>query len=191
MDVVNPAIQMPPLARNLIDTNAVQVMADWINSLPGTPALPPPTLTPPGGTFQGFVNITLETPATNVTMYYTLDGSLPTTNSQPYTGPFLLTNSATVSANAWEPSYINSVVGTAQFIILPGAFFTSAGGFTNGEYQMTFAGFVGSNYVLQVSTNLLQWTSISTNTATTSSFILSDPSAPSDSSRFYRVLQKP
>jgi len=37
IDVVNPATQMPPLARNLIDTNAVQVMADWINSLGGTP----------------------------------------------------------------------------------------------------------------------------------------------------------
>jgi hypothetical protein len=47
MNMVNPTIQMPPLARNLIDTNAVQVMADWINSLGGTPALPPPTLTPP------------------------------------------------------------------------------------------------------------------------------------------------
>jgi hypothetical protein len=182
---------MPPLARNLIDTNAVQVMADWINSLPGTPALPPPAVIPPGGTFQGFVNITLEPSADNETIYYTLDGSLPTTNSQPYTGPFLLTNSATISANAWEPGYINSVVGAAQFTILPGAFFTSPGGFTNGVFQMSFVGFVGSNYVLQVSANLSQWTSISTNTATTSSFTLSDPSTPSASSRFYRVLQEP
>ena len=56
MDVVNPAIQMPPLARNLVDTNAVQVMADWINSLGGTPALAPPTLTPFGGIFTGSVS---------------------------------------------------------------------------------------------------------------------------------------
>ena len=54
MNVVNPTIKMPPLARNLIDTNAVQVMADWINSLGGTPTLPPPTLAPAGGSFQGF-----------------------------------------------------------------------------------------------------------------------------------------
>jgi hypothetical protein len=82
-------------------------------------------------------------------------------------------------------------VGAAQFTILPGAYFTSPGGFTNGAFQMTVAGPVGSNYVLQISANLLHWTSISTNTSTTSSFVLSDPSAPSDSARFYRVLQEP
>ena len=71
---------MPPLARNLIDTNAVAVMAAGINSLPGTPALPPPVITPAAGTFSGFISISLQD-TNNTALYYTLDGSLPTTNS--------------------------------------------------------------------------------------------------------------
>ena len=191
MDVVNPTIQMPPLARNLIDTNAVAAMAAWINSLGGIPALPPPVLSPAGGIFTGFVSVTAEDPATNATtLHYTLDGTLPTSNSAVYTGPIELTNSATVSINAWAPGYTNSVVGTAQFTILPGIFFLTSGEFTNGLFQMTFAGPVGSNYVLQVSTNLLQWTSISTNTPASSPFVLTDPREPGVA-RFYRVLQMP
>jgi hypothetical protein len=190
MNTLNATIKMPPLDRNLIDTNAVQVMADWINSLGGTPALPPPSLTPSGGTFIGFVSVTAEDAATNETLYFTLDGSLPTTNSTLYTGPIVLTNSATVNINAWAPGYTDSVVGTAQFTILPGVFFVSPGGFTNGIFQMSFDGPVGSNYVLQVSTNLLQWTSISTNAPASTPFVLSDPSAPGVA-RYYRVLQEP
>ncbi len=191
MNVVNPTAQMPPLARNLIDTNAVQLMAAWINSLGGTPALPPPTVTPSGGSFQQPVTVTIQ-PATNgVTIYYTIDGTLPTTNSQRYAGPFVLTNSATVNANAWETGYIDSVVATAQFTILSNIFFMSPGGFTNGIFQVSFAGLAGYSYVLQVSTNLTQWTSISTNTPAVSPFVLSDPGAPSGSSRFYRVIEVP
>src|SRR2546429_1620533 len=37
----------PTLARNLLDTNAAITIADWINSLPGVPALDPPTIQPP------------------------------------------------------------------------------------------------------------------------------------------------
>jgi hypothetical protein len=43
IDTNAPTIKMPPLARNRIDTAAVQLMADWINSLPAAP-LPPATL---------------------------------------------------------------------------------------------------------------------------------------------------
>ena len=32
-------LQMPPLAKNLVDSNAVQVIADWINSLPTGPGV--------------------------------------------------------------------------------------------------------------------------------------------------------
>jgi uncharacterized repeat protein (TIGR03806 family) len=191
MNVVNPAIQMPPLARNLVDTNAVQLMADWINSMGATPALPPPTLMPFGGTFQGSVSVTLQDSATNAELYYTLDGSLPTTNSLLYDGSFLLTNSVTINANAWEIDYIQSVVGMAQFTILPNPLFTGAGGFTNSTFQMSFIGPIGSNYVLQVSPDLMQWTSISTNTPTNSPFVLIDTNAPSSTAQFYRVLQEP
>jgi len=102
----------------------------------------------------------------------------------------VLTNSATVNANAWEAGYVNSVVGTAQYTILPGIFFLSPE-FSGGAFQMTFAGPIGSNYILQVSTNLTQWTSISTNSPVTSPFTLSDPGALGATSRFYRVLQEP
>ncbi len=55
---------MPPLARNLIDTNAVAVLADWINSLPGTPALAPPAITPNGGNYFISVAVALSAPDT-------------------------------------------------------------------------------------------------------------------------------
>jgi uncharacterized repeat protein (TIGR03806 family) len=191
MNVVNPLIQMPPLARNLIDTNAVEIMADWINSLPGTPALPPPTLNPNGGTFQGQVSVSLDDASNNVALYYTLDGSLPTTSSTLYTGPFVVSNTATVNANAWASGYSNSVIGSALFIILPNAYFTGAAGFSNGMFEMSLSGPIGSNYVLEVSTNLQTWSAITTNTSTNTNFTLTDPNTPSATARFYRVLQLP
>ncbi|HEY3861253.1 MAG TPA: LamG-like jellyroll fold domain-containing protein [Verrucomicrobiae bacterium] len=190
MNTVDPAIKMPTLARNLIDTNAVAVMAAWINSLGGTPALPPPSLAPVGGTFTGFVNVVAQDTVANSALYYTLDGSLPTTNSAFYTGPIHLTNSATVNINAWTAGYTNSVAASGRFTVLPGIFFLPSGGFTNGVFQMSFAGPPGSNYVLQASTNLAQWASVSTNTPASSPFILTDTNGPGPA-RFYRVLQVP
>ncbi|MEI9863867.1 MAG: chitobiase/beta-hexosaminidase C-terminal domain-containing protein [Limisphaerales bacterium] len=119
MNTTNNAYKMPNLARNLIDTNAVQVFTDWINSLPGIPALAPPTITPNGGTFFTSVSVSLQSPDPDAAIYYTLDGSLPTTNSFLYTEPFTLTNSVTVSASAFETNFNNSVAVNALFFIQP------------------------------------------------------------------------
>src|ERR1019366_1365293 len=119
MNTTNDSYKMPTLARALIDTNAVQVFTDWINSLPGTPALAPPTITPNGGSYVASVNVTLTAPDTNATIYYTLDGSLPTTNSLLYSGGINLLANATVSANAFETSYNNSVAASALFLVEP------------------------------------------------------------------------
>jgi uncharacterized repeat protein (TIGR03806 family) len=189
MNTVDPSIKMPNLARNLIDTNAVAVMADWINSLPGTLALAPPTITPNGGMFATSVNVTLQSTNDNATLYYTLDGSLPTTNSFLYSAPFSLTNDAVVTASAFWPSFNNSVATSAFFTVQP-LLFTSATFTTNDTFQLGFFGTPGSNYVLQASTNLLDWTPLSTNLAPTNLFNLYDPNATNFPYRFYRVLQQ-
>lgn len=46
------ALQMPPLAKNVVDTNAMQLLADWINSLPTGPGVTL-TLTNPGVPISG------------------------------------------------------------------------------------------------------------------------------------------
>jgi hypothetical protein len=179
---------MPPLARNLIDTNAVQVLTAWINSLPGTPALAPPAILPDGGSFIASAGVALSAPNPNAAIYYTLDGSLPTTNSLLYTGAFNLFSNATVSASAFAASYNNSVAATANFLVQPLAFI-SADFLTNKTLQLGFSGVTGSNYVLQASTNLATWVSITTNTASASQIYFVDPRASNFPARYYRVLQ--
>jgi len=185
----NPTIAMPPLARNVIDTNAVQVFTSWINSLPGTPALAPPTITPNGGTFFSTVNVTLEAPAANAAIYYSLDGSLPTTNSFRYSGTFSLASNVTINASAFESNYDNSVAESALFFVQP-LHFTSSSFLANGQLQLGFAGAPGSNYVLQATTNFSNWTPISTNNAVTNPFSFFDPDATNFNHRFYRVRQQ-
>ncbi len=189
---VDPLIKMPPLARNLVDTNAVAVFTAWINSLPGTPALQPPAFNPDGGTFFSSVTIQLQQPNTNATIYYTLDGTLPGTNSLLYTGPFVLTNTTPVSASAFAPGYNNSAPAGTLFIIRPPVFFTSNGGFTNNMFQLQLSGIPGMNYIFQGTTDFQNWISLSTNTADGSGLLqLFDPGATNFSYRFYRAIEQP
>jgi len=185
----NSNIKMPPLARNLIDTNAVQVITDWINSLPGTPALAPPLIIPNGGSFVGSANVALAAPNTNATIYYTLDGSLPTTNSFQYAGAFNLFSNATVSASAFESNYDNSVAATASFLVQP-LYFFSADYLPNQTLQLGFMGVPGSSYVLLATTNFTSWVPIATNAGLTNQIYFVDPAASNFPSRFYRVLQQ-
>jgi hypothetical protein len=153
------------------------------------PALAPPAIVPNGGTFFSKVNVTLQGPDPNAVLYYTLDGTLPTTNSLQYSGPFSLAGNAVVSANAFETNFINSIAATALFIVQP-LQFTSGSFLSDGEFQLQFAGAPGSNYVLQASTNLLDWTPLSTNPAQSNLLYLLDPKATNFPTRFYRVLQQ-
>jgi hypothetical protein len=189
MNTVTPGIKMPPLDRYMIDSNAVAMMAGWINSLGGTPALAPPVLTPAAGIFTNEVTLTLESPDTNAALYYTLNGTLPTTNSTLYTGPFELTTSAVVTANAFETNYVNSVAVSGTFTIVPPLYTLFDPGFlADGSFQVQYWAPAGQTYIFQTSTDLLNWTPLSTNVPTAAPFTLIDTTADGTNDRFYRVV---
>jgi hypothetical protein len=129
-------------------------------------------------------------PDANAAVYYTLDGSLPTTSSLHYLGPIVLTNSVTVTANAFETGYTNSVAASGLFTILP-IVFDSEPFFSGGVLQFELSAATNENYVLQASTNLVQWSSISTNTPASAPFFFTDPNATNFTKRYYRVLLQP
>ncbi len=63
-----------------------------------------------------------------------------------------------------------------------------SGAYLNGQYTFQFQGIDGRDYVIQVSTNLVDWLSLATNQPTSGLLIFTDPNA-TDAARFYRVLQ--
>jgi uncharacterized repeat protein (TIGR03806 family) len=169
MNTTDNAIKMPTLARNLIDTNAVTVIRDWINGLPGMPALAPPSITPPGGTFTNAVGVTMSSTNVGASLYFTLDGSLPTTNSLLYSGTLNLTNTVTVRATAAESGYANSVAAGSTYTIIATPPLRITGIKVSGQTLMLTAANGSTNgvYYLLTSTNvktpLNQWTRVLTN----------------------------
>ena len=61
-------------------------------------------------------------------------------------------------------------------------------GETNGQFTLQFPGVDGQSYIVQTSTNLMDWTPIFTNMPTGGLFIFTDTNA-TDPARFYRVQQ--
>ena len=191
MNTTDRLIKMPTLARNLLDTNAVITIADWINSLPGVPALDPPTIQPPGGTGVGSLTVTIQHTDPSARLYFTLDGSLPTTNSTLYAGPITLTNTVTLKAKAVEAGFNDSVAATATFTIRPFVQFGSWSFNANGQFQIQLQGPAGKTYVFQSSTNLIDWVSLSTNVAPGGLIQFVDPVSTNYPYQFYRALEQP
>jgi len=77
-----------------------------------------PQFVPAGGTFADSVLCTLSTATQGADIYYTTNGTTPTTQSIRYAGPFTLTNTATVKAIAIKAGLTSSDVGSADFLKL-------------------------------------------------------------------------
>jgi len=83
---------------------------------------PTPTLTPAGNTYYAPVNVTISDAASGATIYYTTNGSIPTTGSTPCANPCSLTVATTtiLRAIASGGGYVSSNVGFATYTIAAG-----------------------------------------------------------------------
>jgi uncharacterized repeat protein (TIGR03806 family) len=110
-------IKMPPLARETIDEKGMQLLKDWINSLPGRPVLPPPVISPPGGTFAAPVEISLTMSEPDSDIRYTLDGSVPSATDMRYERPIRLSGPAVLRARAFKEGFVRSITEQQVFIV--------------------------------------------------------------------------
>src|SRR5207249_3758210 len=100
----------------------------------------PPTFSPAGGTFVGSVAVTMSTTTSGASIYYTTDGSTPTTASSVYTGPVTLTKTTTLKAMAAASGMANSSVTSAAYTIrVVAPTFNPAGGTFVGSVTVTLS----------------------------------------------------
>jgi len=82
------------------------------------PQTAPPTFSPGGGTYLLPQRVTISDASPGAAIYYTTDGSTPTTSSTQYTGPFLVLTTTTVRAIAVVPGWSPSSVASASYFVL-------------------------------------------------------------------------
>ena len=85
-----------------------------------TPTCATPTFSPSEGTYSEAQSVTLSCETSGSTIYYTTDGSTPTTNSTVYSGAINVSSTTTIKAIAAASGYENSEVATATYTIITG-----------------------------------------------------------------------
>src|SRR5882724_10552131 len=82
-----------------------------------------PTFSPVAGTYSSTQNVTISCTTPSSTIYYTTDGSTPTTASTVFTSPIAVSVSETLKAIATASGFTQSAVGSAAYTISSGATF--------------------------------------------------------------------
>ena len=78
-----------------------------------------PTASPDSGTYIGTQTIVLSTATEGAEIYYTTDGSIPTTASTKYTGPVVISEDTTIKAIAVKEGMEDSDVAEFNYVIVP------------------------------------------------------------------------
>lgn len=108
------------------------------STTPVTPTAPAPTFSPAGGAFSATQSVTLSDSLSGATIYYTTDGSAPTTSATRYTAPLSVLATQTINAIAAASGYNNSAAADATYTItLPAAsapqFSPAAGSYVSAQ----------------------------------------------------------
>lgn len=83
----------------------------------GTEQVATPTFSPAAGTYNEAQNVTITCATGGATIYYTTNGSDPTTSSSVYSGPIAVSATTTIKAMAVKTGMTDSEVATATYTI--------------------------------------------------------------------------
>lgn len=81
----------------------------------GDPPAAQPTFSQAGGLYTSPFDLTISSTTENASIYYTTDGTTPTTSSTLYTAPITISQTTTVKAFATANGYSNSLVSFATY----------------------------------------------------------------------------
>jgi hypothetical protein len=79
--------------------------------------MPAPTFSPVAGTYTTAQSVTISDSSSGAEIYYTTNGTTPTTSSAIYTGPITVSTTETINAIAVGTGHANSAVATATYTI--------------------------------------------------------------------------
>ncbi len=103
-----------------------------------------------------------------------------------------LTGWGTVTVTASQPgnaSYMAATNVVQSFFVIPPDNTIVGPQFSSGGFQLAFYGLTGSNYLIQTSTNLVNWQPFTNFVGTNSLLYFDDPSATNFKQRFYRTVR--
>src|SRR5665213_1198191 len=81
----------------------------------GTPVAATPVFSPVAGTYSSTQTVTISDATPSSTIYYTTNGSTPTTGSAVYSTPLTVSSTETVKGLATASGYTNSAIGSAVY----------------------------------------------------------------------------
>ncbi len=117
-DQLGPAVKfVVPVVTNGKVYVGAQMEVDVFGLLGSEPQTAAPLMNPPAGSYAGSVVLTMTSATPNATIYYTTDGSAPSTASSIYSGPVTLTVTTTINAMAIASGSIQSSDTTAAYVV--------------------------------------------------------------------------
>ena len=95
---------------------AVTASFDWFHNTTSTPTVATPTFNPSSGTsFSSTLSVSIADSTPSSTIYYTTDGSTPTTSSPVYSSPIPISASTTIQALATASGFAQSGIASASY----------------------------------------------------------------------------
>ncbi len=137
-DQLGPAVKfvVPVVTNGKVYVGAQKQVDVFGVIIPGSQTISP-VLNPPAGSYIGGISVTMTSATPNATIYYTTDGSNPSTASNLYSAPVSLAVTTTINAIAVSTGLLQSNLTSAAYVLstqtAPPNFNPAAGSYVSAQ----------------------------------------------------------